>query len=143
MATVRSILQAKGYDVWSIAPDVPVYEALKLMSDKNVGALLVLDQGEWVGILSERDYARKVELHGKTASDTPVNQIMTTKVVCVSPEQTLEECMALMTEKRIRHLPVLDGDQLIGLISIGDVVKNIIVEQEFVIQQLENYIVGK
>jgi len=142
MSTVREILRNKGCDVWSIAPDATVYEALCLMADKNVGAVLVIDACTLVGILSERDYARKVILHGKSSRDTLVREIMTERVVYVRPEQTAEECMALMTEKRVRHLPVLEGDRLVGVVSIGDVVKSIISEQEFVIDQLEHYISG-
>ena len=140
MRTVRYLLQNKGYAIWSIEPAAPVYEALLRMAEKNVGALLVLDAGKCVGIISERDYARKVELHARSAQDTLVREIMTERVVFVRPEQTAEECMALMTEKRIRHLPVLEDDRLIGVISIGDVVKALIAQKEFVIQQLENYI---
>ena len=142
MKTVKELLQAKGYDVWTIAPDASVYDALRLMADKNVGAVLVIDGGNLVGILSERDYARKVILEGKSSKHTPVREIMTEKVLCVRTDQTAEECMALMTNKRVRHLPVLEGDCLVGVISIGDVVKAIISEQEFMIEQLENYITG-
>ena len=142
MKTVMQLLQTKGQDIWSITPDALVIDALKLMAEKRVGALLVLEAGQVVGILSERDYARKVSLQGKSSKTTPVREIMTQKVVYVRPEQTIEECMALMTDKRIRHLPVLDGNQLIGVISIGDVVKAVISEQEFIIAQLENYITG-
>lgn len=143
MTIVSQLLQIKGADVWSVEPDASVYEALKLMADKNVGALIVLKAGDLVGIISERDYARKVILKGKSSMTTPVKEIMTTKVYCVRPEQTIQECMALMTEKRIRHLPVLEEGQLAGVISIGDVVKAIISNQEFIIEQLENYIAGK
>jgi CBS domain-containing protein len=143
MKTVRQLLQAKGYDIWSVAPDDSVYDALKLMADKNVGAVLVTEAGNLVGILSERDYARKVILKGRTSKDTPVREIMTEKVVYVRPDQTTEECMALMTDKRVRHLPVVENDQLIGIISIGDVVKAIMSHQEFMIEQLENYITGR
>jgi CBS domain-containing protein len=125
-----------------MAPDAMVYDALKLMADKNVGAVLVMDADRLVGILSERDYARKVILHGKSSKDTPIREIMTQRVVYVRPEQTAEECMALMTDKRVRHLPVLEDDQVVGVISIGDVVKSIISEQEFIIEQLERYISG-
>jgi CBS domain-containing protein len=125
-----------------MAPDAMVYDALKLMAEKNIGAVLVMDANRIVGILSERDYARKVILHGKSSKDTPVQEIMTQRVVYVRPEQTAEECMALMTDKRVRHLPVLEDDQVVGVISIGDVVKNIISEQEFIIEQLERYISG-
>jgi CBS domain-containing protein len=125
-----------------MAPDAMVYDALELMADKNVGAVLVIDADRLVGILSERDYARKVILHGKSSKDTPIREIMTQRVVYVRPQQTAEECMALMTDKRVRHLPVLEDDQLVGVISIGDVVKSIISEQEFIIEQLERYISG-
>ncbi len=144
MKTVKELLRVKGYRVWSIGPDATVYEALTLMAEKDVGALLVLDNaGQLVGILSERDYARKIVLKGKTSRETPVREIMTEKVVWVRPDQTIEECMALMTNKHIRHLPVMEEGRLLGVISIGDVVKDIISEQEFVIAQLENYITGK
>jgi CBS domain-containing protein len=119
-----------------------VYEALQLMADKNVGALLVLEAGRLVGIFSERDYARKVILHGKSSRETPVHEIMTRKVYRVRPDDSIEECMALMTARHIRHLPVMVGEQVVGVISIGDVVKEIIEEQGFVIEQLENYITG-
>jgi CBS domain-containing protein len=143
MKTVRELLQAKGYEIWSVTPDDSVYDALRLMADKNVGAVLVTDAGNLVGILSERDYARKVILKGRTSKDTLVREIMTEKVVYVRPDQTTDECMALMTNKRVRHLPVIEDDRLIGIISIGDVVKAIMSEQEFMIQQLENYITGR
>ncbi len=140
MTIVAQVLQAKGYDIWSVTPDTSVYDAIKMMADKEVGALLVLEDEKLVGIISERDYARKVILKGKSSKDTPVREIMTSKVYYVRPEQTIEECMALMTARRIRHLPVLDGDRLIGILSIGDVVKAVIADQEFLIQQLEHYI---
>ena len=144
MKTVKELLRNKGYQVYSIGPDATVYEALTLMAEKDVGALLVLDSaGQLVGVLSERDYARKIVLKGKTSRETPVREIMTEKVVWVRPDQTIEECMALMTNKHIRHLPVMEEGRLLGVISIGDVVKDIISEQEFVIAQLENYITGK
>jgi CBS domain-containing protein len=142
MRLIREVLQLKGSEVWTTTPDTPVYEALKLMAEKEVGALVVVDKGQVVGILSERDYARKVVLKGKTSMETPVKEIMTSRVFYVQPEQTIEECMALMTDKRVRHLPVLSGDQLTGIISIGDVVKEIISEQKVYIRDLENYIVG-
>ncbi len=143
MKYVRDVLQKKGCDIWSVAPDDPVYEALQLMAEKNCGAVLVLDQGTPAGILSERDYARKVILRGKSSKNTPVREIMSQRVVCIQPDNTIDECMALMTEKRIRHLPVLKGEgTLAGLISIGDVVKEVISEQEFIIHQLESYITG-
>lgn len=143
MTTVKQLLEAKGYDIWSIPPDASVYDALTLMARKNIGAVLVIDAGRLLGIMSERDYARKVVLMGRVSKDTSVRDIMTEKVVCVRTEQTVEECMALMTSKRIRHLPVLENDQLVGVISIGDVVKSLISEKEFIIEQLENYITGK
>jgi CBS domain-containing protein len=142
MKTVRQLLETKGREVWSVRPEDTVYQALQMLADKDIGALLVMDQEDLVGILSERDYARKVALEGKTSTDTPVREIMTSEVVCVEPHQTIEECMALMTQKRIRHLPVTENKRMIGVISIGDVVKDIILEQEFMIEQLENYITG-
>jgi CBS domain-containing protein len=143
MKTVRQLLEGKGDNVWSIHPDATVYEALTLMADKNIGAVLVIDERDnLVGILSERDYARKVILRGRLSRDTLVHEIMTERVVYVRPDQSIEDCMALMTDKRIRHLPVVDEGQVSGVISIGDVVKAIISEQEFVIEQLENYITG-
>lgn len=143
MKTVADLLQTKGPTVWSVAPGTSVYAALEMMAEKDVGAVLVLDAGRLVGIFSERDYARKIILRGKASRETPVRDIMTERVVYIRPEQTVAECMALMTNKHIRHLPVLTGDALIGLISIGDVVKAIISEQEFMIEQLENYITGR
>jgi CBS domain-containing protein len=140
MKTVRDLLKQKGRDVWSVAPDSTVYEALQLMADRNIGALLVIETGRPVGIFSERDYARQVILKGKTSRDTPVRDIMTSKVVFVRPEQNIEECMALMTDKRFRHLPVLEEGQLAGLLSIGDVVKAVISEKDFLIEQLAIYI---
>jgi CBS domain-containing protein len=143
MITVNQLLLGKGNAVWSISPDETVYEALKLLAEKDVGALLVIENEQLAGIISERDYARKVILKGKTSMETPVREIMTSKVVTVRSDQTIEDCMALMTEKHIRHLPVLEGDRVAGVVSIGDIVKAIISQQEFVIEQLENYISGK
>lgn len=140
MKTVRQLLQAKGDTVYSIAPDARVYEALKLMAEKEVGALVVLAGGALAGILSERDYARKVILHGKSSHDIPVREIMTANVVTVNPGQTVDQCMALMTNNRIRHLPVVESGKLVGLVSIGDLVKELIAEQEQTIRQLETYI---
>jgi CBS domain-containing protein len=142
MTTVNDLLRVKGNDVWSIGPDASVYEALALLAEKDVGALAVVDAGRLVGIVSERDYARKVILKGKTSRETPVREIMTEKVLWVRLDHSIEECMALMTNRRVRHLPVLDEGRLIGMISIGDVVKAIISEQEFMIEQLANYITG-
>jgi CBS domain-containing protein len=142
VTTVKQLLQVKGSDVWTIIPDASVHDALKLMADKNVGALLVLEAEKLVGIFTERDYARMVVLKEELPMTTPVSEIMTQRVVYVRPEQTIEDCMALMTDKRVRHLPVLVDDRLVGVVSIGDVVKAIISHQEFIIEQLENYIVG-
>lgn len=142
MATVRDMLRTKGFETWSVAPDTSVYDALKLMADKNIGAVLVMEADELVGILSERDYARKVALVGRTPVDTPAGEIMTDRVLCVRPKDTAEEVMALMTEKKVRHLPVLEDDKLVGIISIGDVVKATILEKEFIIEQMEHYIRG-
>ena len=140
MKTVNEILLAKANKLLSIAPEASVLDALKVMAEREVGALVVLEGEKLAGIFSERDYARKVILHGKSSKDTPVSEIMTRKVVCVRPDQSVEDCMALMTDKRIRHLPVLQGEKVIGVISIGDVVKEVISEQRFVIEQLEHYI---
>jgi CBS domain-containing protein len=142
MRTVQDLLRQKGTDVWSVAPETTVIDALKLMAEKNIGAVLVLDEDRVAGVLSERDYARKVVLQGRTSQDTTAREIMSERVVGVEPQQTVEECMALMTEKRIRHLPVVDGGEVIGVVSIGDIVKNIISQQEFLIEQLEHYITG-
>lgn len=140
MKTVQQLLESKRHGVASVTPDTTVLEALKVMAEKEIGAVLVLDGETLAGIFSERDYARKVVLQGKASKDTPVREIMTEKVVCVRPEQTIDQCMGLMTDKRIRHLPVLQAKRVVGVISIGDVVKEMLVEKEFVIQQLESYI---
>jgi CBS domain-containing protein len=140
MKTVEWLLEVKGYDIWSITPDASVYEAVKLMADKAIGALLVLESGKLVGIISERDCSRRLILKERAPKDTLVREIMTSDVITVRPNQTVEECMALVTAKRIRHLPVFADGQLMGIVSIGDLVKGIISEQEFMIQQLENYI---
>jgi CBS domain-containing protein len=142
MATVKQVLQRKGHAVWATTPNAVVYDALKVMAEKEVGALVVLEAGKIVGVISERDYARKVVLKGKSSKDTPVREIMTTRVLYVRPDETVEECMALMTQKRVRHLPVLEGGELVGMVSIGDVVKAVIDEKDFMIQQLEQYISG-
>ena len=142
MKRVDQILQEKGPEYWSVSPDTSVYTALELMANKNVGALLVMEGDRLAGIFSERDYARKVVLEGRSSKDTPVRQIMTPKVVCARLGQSIEDCMALMTDKRIRHLPVIEGDEVVGVISLGDVVKSLLSEQTFVISQLENYITG-
>jgi len=140
MKTLKQLLEAKSGNVYSITPDARVFDALKLMADKSVGALIVLEGGRIAGVISERDYARKVILHGKSSHDLQVRDIMTSKVITVHPGQTVEECMALMTEKRIRHLPVTEGERLIGVLSIGDLVKEVIAEQRQTIEQLESYI---
>jgi CBS domain-containing protein len=142
MKTVAQLLRSKPHGVLSITPDTAVYHALQLMAEKNVGALLVLDGDSLVGIFSERDYARKVILVGKSSKETQVREIMSSHVLYVRPQQTIQDCMALMTDKRVRHLPVLDEHRVVGVISIGDVVKSIISEQEFMIEQLQNYITG-
>lgn len=142
MMTVRDVLESKGTDVWAVGPDNHIYEALELMADKNIGAVLVCEGGDVRGIFSERDYARKVILEGKSSRETRVRDAMTEKVAYVKPENSIEECMALMTDKRIRHLPVMDSDELAGVISIGDVVQAKISEQQFYIGQLENFIKG-
>jgi len=136
------ILDAKSPVVWSVSPDTPVYDALALMAEKGIGAVLVMDGEDVAGIMSERDYARKIVLKGKTSSTTPVSEIMTENVICVEPAQPIEEIMALMVGKNIRHLPVLDDGKVVGIISIGDVVRELISEQKFLIEQLESYIRG-
>ncbi len=143
MVMVSQCLQRKGRSVWSIGPDASVYDALQLMAEKDIGALLVLEGDELAGIFSERDYARKVVLKGKSSKETTLREIMTSRVIYVHQHQSIDECMALMTEYHVRHLPVLEGEKLVGVISIGDVVKEIISEQKFVIEQLEQYITGE
>ena len=141
MKTVREILLSKGNQIWTVTPETTVYKALIIMADKSIGALMVVDKlGNPVGILSERDYARKVILVGKNSKDTMVKEIMSSRVIYVTPERSPEECMALMINKRIRHLPVLDNGKLTGFISIGDVVKGVLDEKEFMIDQLVQYI---
>ena len=142
MKTVREILEKKGNQIWTITPEATVYEALELMAKKEVGALLVLNDGSVAGIMSERDYARKVILKGKFSKDTLVGEIMSSKVLYVNTSLSTDECMALMINKRIRHLPVFENNKLVGIISIGDVVKAVIDEQEFVIDLLVHYITG-
>jgi CBS domain-containing protein len=143
MTTVRELLNSKGHAVYTIAPEASVYDALQLMADRNVGAVLVTDpSGRLVGILSERDYARKVVLRGHTSRETPVSAIMTEDVLCIPPEMTLEDCMGLMTHRRVRHLPVTERERPVGMVSIGDVGRAMIENQGFVIAQLEKYICG-
>lgn len=142
MKLVKHIIEKKGKEIYSVSPDNSMYDALKLMAEKGIGALLVLKDGKIAGIVSERDYARKVILKGKTSRETKVSEIMTDTVICVSPETAVEECMAVMIDKHIRHLPVEKEGELIGLISIGDVVKAIIDEKKYEIDQLISYIQG-
>ena len=140
MKTVKQLLDAKGHNVWTIAPNASVFEAIKLLDAKKIGALVVVKEDRPIGIISERDYARKVILKGRSSKETTIREIMTPKVFFALPHQSVERCMALMTENKIRHLPVLDRGILCGMISIGDLVKCIIAEQEFIIRQLEHYI---
>jgi IMP dehydrogenase len=142
MTTVKQILDTKGYTVWSIHPQESVFAAIEQMAEKEVGALVVLEGNALVGIISERDYARKVILKGRSSHVTAVQDIMTPHVICARLDQSIEECMSIMTERRIRHLPILDSGRLVGIISIGDLVKAIIAEQQFIIAQLEHYISG-
>lgn len=142
MKTIKEILEAKGSQFWTIAPEASVMDALKLMAEKEVGALVVTEDGKLVGIISERDYARKVILMGRASRDTRVQEIMTRRVICIQPHQSVDECMALMTEKRIRHLPVVSDGEILGIVSVGDLVKAIIADQQFVIDQLVHYING-
>jgi len=143
MITLQQFLEYKGGNIWSVTSTSTVISALQTMAEKNIGALLVIDDGKLVGILSERDYARKVALMGKVSKDTAVGEIMTERVLYVRPDESIEDCMALMTEKHFRHLPVIDKGVILGLISIGDVVRIVISKQKFIIAQLENYISGK
>lgn len=140
--SIRDILKNKGGTVHSVSSNISVFEALERMAAANVGALLVMDNNQLVGIISERDYARKIVLKGRASPDTPVSAIMSSKVLCATPDQTVEDCMGMMTAKAVRHLPVLDKKEVIGIVSIGDLVKAIIGEQQFVIDQLESYIHG-
>ena len=140
MTKLKMLLKDKGHDIWSVGPDDTVLDAIKMLAEKDIGALIVTKDGKPVGIFTERDYARKVYLEGKSSLDTAVRDIMVAPVICVSPDQLVDECMALMTAKRFRHLPVMDGDKLVGMVSIGDLVKSVIAEQEFTIEQLEHYI---
>jgi CBS domain-containing protein len=142
MKTVRQVLEGKKSGALSVAPNASVYDALKLMAEHDVGSLVVLDGERLAGIFSERDYARKVILFGKSSRETEVREIMTDKVMCVRPDATMKECMTLMTEKRVRHLPVVDGKKVVGMISIGDAVKETIEDQQQTIAQLEQYIAG-
>lgn len=142
MKLVRNILASKGSGIWSIAPDDSVLDAIKMMAEKRVGALLVMQDERLVGIISERDYARKVILLGRASETTRVSEIMTTDLICTAPDETVENCMSLMTEHHIRHLPVIENEKVVGILSIGDLVKTIIEDQHFTIKQLEMYIAG-
>jgi len=139
---VSTLLHHKTAELWSIATEATVFEAIKLMADKNIGSLLVLSGGKLVGVFTERDYTRKIALQGKTSKDTRVREIVSSQVVSVTPQHSIEDCMKLMTEKRVRHLPVMDGDKVIGLVSIGDLVNWIISTQNAAIAQMEQYIAG-
>jgi len=140
--TVRQLLKTKGTDVWCISPEATVLDAIRLMAEREIGALIVMEHGSVVGMLSERDYARKVLLKGRSSRNTPIRDIMTTNVIFAEPGQDVDYCMTVMTEKRVRHLPVMEDGRLIGIVSIGDLVKSIISEQQETIEQLENYIRG-
>jgi CBS domain-containing protein len=145
MKTVLDLLANKSKDIWSVGPKATVYEALALMGEKEIGALMVMNEGKVVGIISERDYARKVALRGKTARETTAEEIMTQidEVYGVGPETTIEDCMVIITRKKIRHLPVFEGNKIVGVISIGDVLNSVIAEQVTLIEHLSNYIAGK
>lgn len=142
MTTLRDIIRKKGNEVFSVSPDASVFEAMKVMADDNAGALLVMSGGKVIGILSERDCVRRVDLHGRSSKDTKVSDIMTSKVLYAQVSQTIEECVAIMIDKSIRHLPVFDGDELIGLISARDALNEMVDQQKFMISQLEHYITG-
>ena len=142
MHTVKELLREKGSQVWTIAPQATVYEALELMATKNIGSLVVLEQGNVAGMFTERDYARKVVLKGRSSKTTTVGELMTTEVLYVGPDDTIDNCMALMTDKHLRHLPVMENGKLAGVVSIGDIVKVIISDREFTIRELERYITG-
>jgi CBS domain-containing protein len=142
MRTVRQLVDAKAHRLLSVAPEQTVYSALSKMAEHDIGALIVLQENKLVGIFSERDYARKIVLDGKTSKLTPISDVMTRKVVCVTADRTADECMALMTEKRVRHLPVVDKKNVLALISIGDVVREMISDQRHTIEQLEQYIMS-
>ena len=142
METVRQLLDKKGHEVWSVHPDDSVFDAIKKMADKKIGSLVVLVDDQIVGIITERHYARHVILEGKSSLETPVRDIMASRVICARTDQTVAECMAVMTEKRIRHLPVVDQERLVGVVSVGDLVKSTIADQDFTIEQLIHYIQG-
>jgi len=143
IGTISAILKHKSSDLWSVSPEDMVFDAIQLMADKNVGALLVMAGGKLVGVMSERDYTRKIALKGKSSRETPVREILSTPIISATPHHTIEECMRLMTVHRVRHLPVLEGDAVLGIVSIGDLVNWIINAQSFTINQLESYITGQ
>ena len=142
MTTIKHVLDNKGHDVQSISPDASVFEALKAMAEHDIGSLAVLENDKLVGIITERHYSREIVLKGKTSSATRVRDIMSTRVVCARPEQSVEECMAIMTARAVRHLPVIEHERIVGIVSIGDMVKGVIGDQKFIIEQLEHYIHG-
>jgi CBS domain-containing protein len=142
MATASALLKHKGRDIYSVPPDAPVLDAIKLMAERSVGALLVMQNDRLVGVLSERDYARKVILKGRSSSQTLVSQIMSSPVLTASPDQSVNDCMRVMTDNRVRHLPVVEGERVIGVLSIGDLVRAVVEEQQQTIEQLEHYING-
>lgn len=142
MKTIRTLLQERPNPIWTVAPNTSVYDALHLMADKDVGALLVVADNRMIGIMTERDYARKIALHDRASRDTTVQDIMTSNVCTAHPDQPIEECMRTMDEYHVRHLPILDGETILGLISIRDVIREVIADQAFMIGQLENYITG-
>jgi len=142
MAKVRNLLQTKGNAIYSVEPSTMVYRAVELMCEKNIGGLLICENGKLLGIFTERDYARKLILKGKSSKDTPIQELMTSNLITVTPETSVDDCMRVMTGRKIRHLPVLDNDELVGLVSIGDVVRFVIEEQKSIIEHLEHYITG-
>ncbi len=142
MTTLKMLLDGKGHDVWSVHPDDTVLDAIKVLAKKDIVALIVIEDDNPVGIFTERDYARNVYLKGKSSPETPVRDVMVSPIICGRPDQTIEECMAVMTVRRFRHMPVMDGDELVGMVSIGDLVKSVIADQQFTIEQLEHYIHG-
>ena len=142
MIKISQLLLNKGNQIWSVEPKITIFEALEIMSEKEIAALLVMEEEKLVGIFSERDYARKVILKGKSSKNTPVGELMTKKVFYIDPQKTISDCMAMMTAKRIRHVPVIEDEKVIGIVTIGDVVNQIITEQEVTIHHLENYITG-
>ena len=142
MTTIAQLLDTKGDQIWSVEPKATIFEALEIMSEKEIGALLVMENGKLTGIFSERDYARKVILKGKSSKETLVGELMTKKVFYIDSQKTINDCMAMMTAKRIRHVPVIEDNQVVGIVTIGDVVNQIISEQEVTINHLENYITG-